>query len=76
MNNSIMPPSIRATTEASNGAMFGTHRVQSNLSTNGRRKMRIMLERNGFTKEQAAAALKDMGFSEPVKKGAQNNAEK
>jgi hypothetical protein len=35
-----------------------------------------MLERNGFTKEQAAAALKDMGFSEPVKKGAQNNAEK
>jgi hypothetical protein len=76
MNNSIMPPSIRATTEASNGAMFGTHRVQSNLATNGRRKVRIILERNGFTKEQAAAALKDMGFPEPVKKGAQNHAEK
>jgi hypothetical protein len=29
-----------------------------------------MLERNGFTKEQAAAALKDIGFSEPVKRGA------
>lgn len=61
-----MPPSIRAVTEASNGAVFGAYTVQANLSSHGRRRMRMMLEGNGFTKAAAAGALKAMGYPEPV----------
>jgi hypothetical protein len=76
MSYSLLTPSINAICKAGGEAMHGAYKMPSRRKSIGRRQMRKSLEKQGFTKEQAQVALKDMGYSEPVKKGAQNNAEK